>query len=159
MPGEHRFVDSFNGRGCVESNEQLRGLLFEQVVINDDGYFEVLADDTHDGAKGRGELPVDFVVEHVEEDDGLVPDANLVVTQQLNKQLLYQLQLLPVVRDLCKQQRPLQLLQQLLRLWDLTAPEVTHHALVYLLCENILVQVNTHFLYKVCQTLQSLQLY
>ena len=61
---------------------------------------EVLADGTNGGLEGLLQLPVDLVVDHVEEDDSLVAHCDVTVAHELNEQLLYEIERFFVVRDL-----------------------------------------------------------
>ena len=104
MPGDQvQVVPVDRWRSC-KSEEKLwvLGLLFLvrlrllDVHIDD----EVLADGTNGGLEGLLQLPVDLIVDHVEEDDGLVAHCDVTVAHELNEQLLYEIERFFVVRDL-----------------------------------------------------------
>jgi hypothetical protein len=69
-------------------------------VIDNNAHFEVLAHDADHRTESRGQLPIQLIIQHVQEDDGLIPHANLVIPQKLNEQFLNQVQLVLVVGDL-----------------------------------------------------------
>ena len=73
----------------------------------------MLSHSTDDWAEGTLHLPIDTVIEHVKKDDSLITDENILVAQQLDKELLDQLKRLLIVVDLGDKEISLQLLNQL----------------------------------------------
>jgi hypothetical protein len=50
----------------------------------------VLPHDADHRTESRGQLPIQLVIQHVQEDDSLIPHADLVIPQKLNEQFLDQ---------------------------------------------------------------------
>ena len=71
-------------------------------MIHSDMHLEVLADRADHRLVRGGELPVHSIIKHVEEDDYLISHADLMITEQLNQELLYQIELIFVIRNLSK---------------------------------------------------------
>lgn len=66
-------------------------------MIHRDVHLEVLADGADNRFVRGGELPVHSIIKHVKEDDYLVSHADLMITQQLNEELLYPIELIFVI--------------------------------------------------------------
>ena len=109
-------------------------------------HLEVLADRADHWLVRGGELPVHSIVKHVEEDDDLVSDADLMITEQLHEELLYPLELSFVIRNLSKEQGTLELLKKFLGFESLAATEFVNILYVGLLSECVLVNVEVHLL-------------
>jgi len=73
----------------------IREIIARQMVVNfwcgREGNIHVLSvgDGTNGGLEGLLQLPVDLIVDHVEEDDSLVAHRDVTVAHELNEQLLY----------------------------------------------------------------------
>jgi len=61
---------------------------------------EVLADGTNGGLEGLLQLPIDLIVDHVEENHSLVAHCDVTVAHELNEQLFYEKERVFVIRDL-----------------------------------------------------------
>jgi len=146
VPCEDGLVDVWDGGGTAQADENLRVLVFCKVVIHGNVHLEVLADCADHRLVRGGELPVDSIVEHVEEDDNLVSDADLMITEQLHEELLYPLELSFVIRNLSKEQGTLELLKKFLGFESLAATEFVNILNVGLLSECVLVNVEVHLL-------------
>ena len=146
MPCKDGLIDVWDGGGTAQADENLRVLVFRKVMIHGDVHLEVLADRADHWLVRGGELPVHSIVEHVEEDDNLVSDADLMITEQLYEELLYPLELIFVIRNLSKEQGTLELLKKFLGFESLTATEFVNILNVGLLSECVLVNVEVNFL-------------
>mmetsp|Transcript_20325 Transcript_20325/g.19275 ORF Transcript_20325/g.19275 Transcript_20325/m.19275 type:complete len:218 (+) Transcript_20325:531-1184(+) len=134
-------------------------LVFLEVVVDDDVDFEVLAYAADDGDEGAGELPVHSIIQHIEEDYGLVSDAHFVVAEELDEQLFDPLEGVLVVRDLGHEQGALDVLQQLDLLHLLPPSELLHELVEGLLIEWVFGDVGSHLLEAVGETLDALHLH
>jgi len=67
----------------------------------------VLAYAADNWAKWAGQLPVDLVVEHVEEDNGLVSNRDIGVAEELDKELFDPSEGILVVANLSHEESPL----------------------------------------------------
>jgi len=146
VPCEDGLIDVWDGGGTAQADENLGVLVFRKVMIHGNVHLEVLADCADHWLVRGGELPVDSIVEHVEEDDNLVSDADLMITEQLHEEFLYPLELSFVIRNLSKEQGTLELLKKFLGFESLTATEFVNILNVGLLSECALVNVEVHLL-------------
>lgn len=158
MPGQDGLVDIREGGWCTQSDEYLRVLIFFEIMIHYYVYFEVLTDGPHYWSVGRGKLPVDAVIEHVQEYNYLVSHTHIIVAKQLNKQFFNPLQLGSIVGNLSKEERLLEIFKQLLGFRWLSPTEVVHVFVVGLLCEGELPYVLVYLLEELSEALQALKL-
>ena len=87
---------------------------------------KVLADTTDDGAERLRNLPIDAIIEHVEQHNDLISDVDIAVALQLNEQFLNPVQSFLIVRDLGHKQCTLNLLELRLLLGTLRVRELVH---------------------------------
>ena len=80
MPGEKTSVNWLEGTGRWQTKEKV---VYFWLVFKLDRqvYFKVLSNAADDGAEGVLELPINFIVKHVEENHCLVSDVDLKVTK------------------------------------------------------------------------------
>ena len=100
MPRQQTLVLALNWRWCTESQENLRIhrlWIFMHKALDD----EMLSDTTNRWTEGFQQLPVNAVVEHVEEHNGLITDAHVTVAHELDEKLLDPVQTLSVISNLC----------------------------------------------------------
>jgi hypothetical protein len=71
----------------------------------------MLSDTPDHWSKGLLELPVNTIVEHVEQHDSLVSDANIAVSLKLNEQFLDPIEPILVISDLGHKEGSLDLLK------------------------------------------------
>ena len=102
MPCEYGLVDVRDGRGAAQADKNLRVLIFLEIMIHCDMHLKVLADCANHRFVRGSELPVNSIIEHVKEDDNLISDADLMITEQLYKELLYPIELIFIIRNLSK---------------------------------------------------------
>ena len=107
--------------------------MLEVVVADGQIDLEVLPNAPNDRTKSTLHLPIDTVVEHVEQDYGLVSHEHVLIAKQLDKDLLDELERLLVLVDLRHEKVSLQLLNQL-NLFDLfvSATESFHKSAIFL---------------------------
>jgi hypothetical protein len=146
VPCENGFVDVRDGGGAAQADEDLRVFVLRKVMIHGNVHLEVLADRADHRLVRGGELPVHSIVKHVEEDDDLVSDADLMITEQLHEELLYPLELSFVIRNLSKEQGTLELLKKFLGFESLAATKFVNILYVGLLSECVLVNIEVHLL-------------
>ena len=87
--------------------------MLEVVVADGQVDLEVLPNAPNDRTKSTLHLPIDTIVEHVEQDNGLVPHEHVLIAKQLDKDLLDELERLLVLVDLRHEKVSLKLLNQL----------------------------------------------
>ena len=107
--------------------------MLEVVVADGQVDLEVLPNAPNDRTKSTLHLPIDTVVEHVEQDYGLVSHEHVLIAKQLDKDLLDELERLLVLVDLRHEKVSLQLLNQL-NLLDLlvSATESLYKSAIFL---------------------------
>ena len=81
------------------------------VFLNDDVNDKVLSNTSNDWSESLLQLPVDSIVKHVEQNDGLISDADVTVSLELDEQLLNPEKTVFVVSDLSNEQSSLNLLK------------------------------------------------
>jgi hypothetical protein len=100
MPRQQVLILALDWRWCTESQEYLsvhRLWIFVHDALDN----EMLSDTTDRWAECLQQLPVDAIIKHVEEHDGLITDAHVTVTHKLNKKFLDPVQSLSVISNLC----------------------------------------------------------
>ena len=81
------------------------------VFLNDDVNDKVLSNTSNDWSESLLQLPVDSIVKHVEQNDGLISDADVTVSLELDEQFLNPEKTVFVVSDLSNEQSSLNLLK------------------------------------------------
>lgn len=99
MPGQQALILALDWRWCTESQENLRVhrlRIFVHKTLDN----EMLSNTTDRWTEGLQQLPVNAVVEHVEEHNGLITDAHVTVAHELDEKFLDPVQTLSVISNL-----------------------------------------------------------
>lgn len=117
VPCDEVLVVSLNWGGRRQTQEELWWCgwfwTFARVEIDDGVDDEVLASGPDDWSECLLQLPVDLIIEHVQENYGLISDGNVWIAHKLDKQLFNQIESALVVRYLCHEKSSLNLLKVL----------------------------------------------
>ena len=81
-------VVTVDRRWGSETQEDLRIFAVFLILLNDDVNDKMLADTSNNWPESFLQLPVNTVVEHVEQHDGLVSDTDVTVALELHKNCL-----------------------------------------------------------------------
>tara|TARA_B110001450_G_C17576067_1_gene462883 strand:+ start:478 stop:1101 length:624 start_codon:yes stop_codon:yes gene_type:complete len=138
-------VVAIDWRWSSESKENLRVVSMLLVLLNDDVDDKVLSNTSNDWSKGLLQLPVNSIVEHVEQYYGLISDANVTVSLELDEQLFNPEKTVLVVCDLSNEQGSLDLFKIFHFLGCLSLSELCSIFLIHFLMEWELFDVDNDF--------------
>lgn len=139
VPGENRAVNLFKRRRSLQPEKDLVFKVWHVLSLHGQADLEVLPDAAHDWGKRVGKLPINSIVEHVQDNHGLVSDLDILVAQKLDQDALNPVQLLLVLLDLRYEKSPLKFLDQLDFLHRLPPTELFNKSSVVCLAKRILL--------------------
>ena len=87
--------------------------MLEIVIANGQIYLEVLPNASYDRSESTLHLPIDAIVEHIEKNDGLISHKDVLISKQLDQNLLDEFKRVTVLVDLRHKEVSLQLLYEL----------------------------------------------
>ena len=103
---------------------------------------EVLTNASNDGSKCLLQLPINAIIKHIEQDNGLISNANVTIALKLNEKLLNPMKTVLVIGDLCNKQCSLDFLEVLHLLLGVPLSEFMSILVVHLLVEWELLDVD-----------------
>lgn len=106
---------------------------------------EMLSNAPDDGSEGLGELPVNTIIQHVQENNGLISDWNLTVALELNQKLLNPVKSFLVVGNLSHEKSSLDFLKIFHFLLGLSWSEFINILFVHLFVEWEFFDVDNNF--------------
>lgn len=113
--------------------------------LNDDMDREVLTNTPNNWSEGLLQLPVNSIIEHVEEDDRLISDTDITVSLELDQQFLDPVESVFVICDLSNEKSSLDLLKIFILLLDVSLTKLIDVLLVHCLIEWELTDVDDDF--------------
>ena len=106
---------------------------------------EMLTNRSYRWSECLKQLPIDTIIEHVEQNDGLVTNAHIIIPHKLNKKLFNPVKTFFIICNLCNKKWPLNLLKMLHFLLKLPSSKFIYESLVACLIEWELLNIHNDF--------------
>lgn len=151
MPSQYRRVLTHYWRRSTKTKEYLRRRLLRFVYDALDN--EVLPNRSNSRSECLKQLPVNSVIEHIQQNYCLVTNAHVTISKQLNEKFLNPVQSLLIICNLSYKERSLNLFQIFSFLLKLPLSEFIYKFLIALFIEWELFDVDNNLGQSHCKTL------